>query len=263
MQAAGNDFIVFDCMQKVEDKKISTETIVKLCHRNFGVGADGIIILNKGKNSADCLWQFYNCDGSMAEMCGNGFRCAILFLKEKYFPEKESIAIETVNGILKGKKIDQNLVEVEMPITSPKEILYEDKIFKLDGEMIHSYFLNTGVPHAVIEVKKLSKYPIEKVGKYLVKNPVFAQGTNVTFFERVEGNKILSTTFERGVEKETLACGTGVSAAAIVFSQLYDQNFPIDVKAPGGLLTVDCEKNRVTLKGAAEFVFEGDYSNEI
>lgn len=263
MQAAGNDFILFDCLQEVEAKKIKSESIIKLCHRNFGIGADGIIILNKGKNSADCHWLFYNSDGSEAEMCGNGFRCAILFLKEKYFPEKDTIAIETVCGILKGKKIDENLVEVEMPITGPKDILYEDKIFKLDEEIIHTYCLDTGVPHAVIEVKKLSEYPIEKVGKFLVRNSVFVKGTNITFFERGPGNKILSTTFERGVEKETLACGTGVSAAAIIFSQLYDQAFPIDVKVPGGLLTVDCEKNRVTLKGAAEFVFEGDYSNEI
>ncbi len=257
MQGAGNDFIFLDYMH-MEPPQFHPREVEYFCDRNFGVGADGFVVLFASKE-AHAEWLFINSDGSEAEMCGNAARCAIRFLADKHYPDEVPLSIKTKAGIIKGKPLEDGLVEIALFKTAGGKAEYDHRVLKLDDVAIDVFSINTGVPHAVIEVKDLSTYPIERIGKQLVRHPMFGKaGTNVTFFEREVGQKIRSTTFERGVEEETMACGTGVAAAAIVYSQLFLQPFPIRVEAPGGELVVDMSpiSKYILLQGPAEYVFE-------
>lgn len=257
MQGAGNDFIFLDSMH-MQPPQFHPKEIEYFCDRNFGVGADGFVLLTASKE-AHAEWLFINSDGTEAEMCGNAARCAIRLLADKHFPDEIPLSIKTKAGIIKGKPLDKNLVEIALLKSDDGKFEYEQRVLKVDDLVLDIFITNTGVPHAVIEVKDLSTYPIEKIGKLLLHHPMFGkEGTNVTFFEREVGQSIRSTTFERGVEKETFACGTGVAAAAIVYSHLFLQPFPINVTAPGGLLTVDLSpvSKYVLLQGPAHYLFE-------
>lgn len=257
MQGAGNDFIILDSMH-MEATQFHPREVEYFCDRHVGVGADGFVLLTSSEE-AHAEWLFINSDGTEAEMCGNAARCAIRYLADKHFPDEIPLSIKTKAGIIKGKPLERNLIEVALFKSNDGKFEYDHRVLKVDDTVVDIFSLNTGVPHAVIEVKDLSTYPIEKIGKLVMHHAMFGKaGTNVTFFEREVGQKIKSTTYERGVEKETMACGTGVAAAAIVYSQLYLQSFPITVEVPGGTLTVDMSpvSKYVLLQGPADYVFE-------
>jgi diaminopimelate epimerase len=257
MHGCGNDFLILDYIGGQLPEFYPSE-IAYLCDRNFGIGADGLVILSDASD-AHAGWDFYNSDGSRAEMCGNAARCAIRYIAERHYPEELPISLQTDVGIIKGKRLDaNNLVEITLSPKPMTKFEYEQKLVVAGENSFDVYCVNTGVPHAVVEVKDIATYPILDVGKRLLKHPVFGEaGTNVTFFQRHVGQKILSTTFERGVEHETFACGTGVAAAAIIYSELYMQPFPIEVQVPGGTLNVDMSpvSKLLLLSGPAEFVF--------
>jgi diaminopimelate epimerase len=261
MQGCGNDFIFLDAMRAAEGFEFSQEEIRFLCDRHFGPGADGFVILHSSR-VANAGWDFYNSDGSVAEMCGNAARCAIKYLHSKYFPEERVIALETLAGVIKGKPIERGWVEVTL-VASAETFPYEEKIIKKEDQALRLCYLNVGVPHAVIEVHEIRGYPIDETGRFLVKHPAFGEeGTNVTFFQRTVGNRILATTFERGLERETLACGTGAAAAAIIFSEQYLQPFPMEVVVPGGELGVEMSPSRkLLLQGPAEYVMDLEIEN--
>ncbi|MFM8315531.1 MAG: diaminopimelate epimerase, partial [Deltaproteobacteria bacterium] len=209
-------------------------------------------------------WHFYNSDGSRAEMCGNAARCVIRYLADQHFPEEIPISLKTDAGIIKGKRLESsNLTEITLSSTPIKDFHFEQKLVVAGENSFDVNFINTGVPHSVIEVKDIATYPILDVGKRLLKHPVFGEaGTNVTFFQRHVGNKIKATTYERGVEHETFACGTGVAAAAIVYSETYLQTFPIEVEVPGGSLHVDVSpvSKMLLLQGPTDYVFNVELS---
>jgi diaminopimelate epimerase len=259
MHGCGNDFLFLDSMQE-EPPRFYRAEIVQLCDRHCGVGADGLVILHKGKApQADAAWEFYNSDGSQAEMCGNAARCAIKYLQEKHFPGDEPVSIETAAGLIRGKVQEDGSVEVTLFSQGNLKFEYQEKILSTEKNIFTAFCVNTGVPHAVIEVKDIMSYPIAQVGRLLLKHPVFGvEGTNVTFFQRLVGNRIRSTTFERGVERETLACGTGAAAAAIIYTEQYLQGFPVEVSVPGGDLVVDVSpvSKMLLLRGSAEHVFD-------
>lgn len=255
MHGCGNDFLFVDAM-KGPPVELNAQQVEYWCDRHFGIGADGIAIFTPGTKS-DVKWNFYNSDGSRAEMCGNAARCAIRFLADKYFPGKKKISIETLSGVIEGRAVGEE--DVEIALAGEAQTDYEERVIHAEDMTLEVFFLNTGVPHAVIEVKDLMTYPISRVGRVIQAHPAFQpEGTNVTYFQKVGEHRILSTTFERGVEAETFACGTGACAAAIVYSERYLQKFPIEVSVPGGLLTVDLESEtkRVLLRGPAQYVFE-------
>ncbi len=257
MHGCGNDFLILDYLDARAPDFFPSE-IVYLCDRNHGLGADGLVILRDAKE-AHAGWDFYNSDGSRAEMCGNAARCVIRYLAERHYPSEVPISLQTDVGIIKGKMLDiPNHVEITLSPNSIQRIEYEQKLVVAGENSFDVYCVNTGVPHAVLEVKDISTYPILDVGKRLLKHPAFGeQGTNVTFFQRLVGQKIKTTTFERGVEHETFACGTGVAAAAMIFSELYLQPFPVEVEAPGGTLFVDISpvSKMILLQGPAEYVY--------
>ena len=260
MHGCGNDFLVLDYMKEEDPVPMKKLEVEYLCDRNFGVGADGLVILSKSMHAA-AKWRFYNSDGSSAEMCGNAARCAIRFLSDHYFPEEELLSIETDVGIIKGKKLDNDgLTEITlMPGGGDNQLEPIEHTLRFNDDALRVYSINTGVPHAVIEVPDIKAYPILEVRKFLRSHSVFgAGGTNVTYYQKLVGQQLLSTTFERGVEGETFACGTGAAAAAVVYAQLYMQPLPVVVTVPGGELTVDMSPvaRRLLLRGPAEYVTE-------
>lgn len=257
MQACGNDFLIMDSLQS-DPSPFYPREIAWLCDRHFGVGADGLVVLTKSEEH-HAKWHFYNSDGSEAEMCGNAARCAIRYLSEKYYPHDVPIRIETKAGVIKGQiKEDLRLVEVTLTSRSYERFEFEQKVLATDKYSIETFLINTGVPHAVVEVKDLSTYPILQVGQDLRNHPALGEeGANITFFQRLVGPRIRATTFERGVETETLSCGTGAAAAAIIYSEQYMQPLPIEVNVPGGEMIVDISpvSKMLLLQGPANYVF--------
>jgi len=258
MHGCGNDFLIYDQMKEVEVSPFKKQEIQFLCDRHFGVGADGFVILARGGNSTHAVWKFFNSDGSEAEMCGNAARCAVRYLTDHYFPEEEVISIETIAGVIKGKvNADLGGVEVTLFSRGDSKPEFVEKIIRSDEEVVRCYCINTGVPHAVIEVKDLRRTAISKIGKFVMHHPAFQpELTNVTFFQQRVGPQIMATTYERGVEAETLGCGTGAAAAALVFSELYMQPLPVTVAMPGGTIFVDASTvaKRLLLRGDAEYI---------
>lgn len=258
MHGCGNDFLILDYMRS-DPPHFYPREIQFLCDRHFGIGADGLVILQAGEET-HAKWTFFNSDGSQAQMCGNAARCVIRYLADKYFPSDSPISIQTEAGVVRGRKLEENnFVEVALLHREEGGFDYKQMAVKTEHHAFELSFINTGVPHAVMEVKDIFAYPIQQVGKELVKHPAFGpEGTNVTFYQCLVGQRIRSTTFERGVENETMACGTGVAAAAIIFAQTYLQPLPVEVVTPGGEMRVDISpvSNWVLLQGPAEYSYE-------
>lgn len=257
MHGCGNDFLILDYMKEDNVYPVPKHEVMYLCDRNFGLGADGLVAISRGRVT-DALWKFYNCDGEEADMCGNAARCVIRFLADHYLRENEVISLETRAGVIKGKRLDEENVEITLLSEGLRHTDYEEKVIRVGEEAIRMYCISTGVPHAVIEVKDIRSYPINEVGAALVRHSAFENGTNVTFFQLEMHPKIYSTTFERGVEKETFACGTGAAAAALIYSQLYLQPLPVEVVVPGGVLTVEISPvaHKLLLRGPATYVWQ-------
>jgi len=259
MNGAGNDFVLFD--NRSRTTQLSVEQIVRLCDRHRGVGADGVIGLvpcDSGK--ADWAWQFWNSDGSVAEMCGNGARCFARYI-QRMTGNPAHTSFDTVAGVISAE-FRGELVSVNL--TDPKdERLGINVPLKSAGDtVIHS--INTGVPHAVIFVPDADKAMLSTVGPEVRRHAEFGpRGTNVNFVQLLDPGSIRVRTFERGVEGETLACGTGVSAAALISARLHQLASPVRVRVQGGDdLEVSFSDNgngftEVRLCGPADFCFYG------
>lgn len=258
MNGAGNDFILID--NRTGKINLTTAQIVHLCDRHRGVGADGLMLLVPARTGkADWAWDFYNSDGSSGEMCGNGARCFGRFV-QKTVGVKDAFTFETGAGIitaaLQGARVTVNL-------TQPKDLRLNESVKLSTGvETIHS--LNTGVPHAVLYVPDADKAMVMSLGAEIRRHAHFGpRGTNVNFVQVLGPNQIRVRTFERGVEGETLACGTGVSAAAMISARVHKFNSPVKVQVQGGdTLEVSfkdsgADFDDVRLNGPADFVFEG------
>lgn len=258
MNGAGNDFVLID--NRDEKLRLSRDEIVRLCHRQRGVGADGLFLLKPSANGhADWAWEFYNSDGSTADMCGNGARCFARFAR-KVAGTTDGLTFETGAGVIRAT-FDGNLVTVGL--TDPKSAAYHQQIDLPDSTvLVHS--IDTGVPHVVMFVDDADKAMVQELGAKIRYHEDFApQGTNVNFVQKLGGDRIRVRTYERGVEGETLACGTGVTASALVSAQLFGFGSPVKVQVQGGdTLEVSFQRDgdkfsNVQLKGPAEFVFEG------
>lgn len=261
MNGAGNDFILID--NREGKIKLSPAQIVRLCHRQRGVGADGILLLVPcASGKADWAWEFYNSDGSTADMCGNGARCFARFI-QKVTGVADKTTFETGAGVIKavfhGERVTINL-------TKPKDLrLNESVAARAENLTVHS--LNTGVPHAVLFVADADKAMVQPLGSEIRYHAHFApKGTNVNFVQLKGNNAIRVRTYERGVEGETLACGTGVTASALVAARLHGFASPVAVEVQGGdVLEVGFTENagefgEVCLTGPADFAFEGTVS---
>lgn len=213
-QATGNDFIIID-NRTGEAEDLSTRQIAGLCHRKFGIGADGLMLLSK-HNELDFQMNYFNSDGLEAEMCGNGARSIIAFANQLGIISDQTV-FKAIDGPHQGFVLANDLYRIQMiPVNSISwlpELQLPEEVAKLSSQT--SMFLNTGVPHLVVFVNDLDAIDVQKIGQELRYSDKFQpSGTNVNFVQN-EGNKIHIRTYERGVENETLSCGTGAVASAI------------------------------------------------
>ncbi len=257
MNGAGNDFVLLD--NRAGDISLTTTQIAKLCDRHRGVGADGVLILEKPANGADFRMRYYNADGGEAEMCGNGARCFARYANRTAGP-LEQVSFETPAGVI-GAELHGELVTLQM--SDPQDLRPELDV-PVDGEIFRAGYVDSGVPHVVVPVAKIDDIDVRSLGEKLRHHPMFApRGANANFVERHGPSRIAIRTYERGVEDETLACGTGVVASALLFAATENQAGPVDVLVRGGdALQVDFVREgdgfrRVTLTGPADFVFDG------
>jgi diaminopimelate epimerase len=247
-QGAGNDFIIID-NRNGEINPGDEKIINKLCDRRFGIGADGLILVSEASDS-DFEMKYFNSDGKLGSMCGNGGRCVAHFTKKSGIagPKQKFLAFDGIHEA----SVDNDIVRLQMADVNNYKII--------NG----SYFLNTGSPHYVVFTEGVEKMDVFNEGKKLRWAPEFAPGgTNVNFVEIINDTLHLRT-FERGVEDETLACGTGITASAIasVLSGRF-VSAPVKVMAKGGNLKVefdvkDAKVTNIWLTGPATFVFEGE-----
>lgn len=258
MNGAGNDFILIDN----RDGKISLspQQIVRLCDRQRGVGADGLFMLVPSRrHQADWAWDFHNNDGSTAEMCGNGARCFARYI-QKLTGVKDRTSFETGAGVISAD-YDGPLVTVNM--IEPHNLRLSEMV-PLKSGLTEIHSLNTGVPHAVLFQSDDNQACVQTVGSEIRYHIHFApKGTNVNFVQVQGPNTIRVRTYERGVEGETLACGTGVTASALISAILHNFASPVKVHVQGGdelevrFLREGNQFQNVSLKGPADFVFDG------
>ncbi len=258
MNGAGNDFVVID--NRSLKFNLTKEQIAGLCDRHRGVGADGLLAVEPSEGTADFKFRYYNADGGEAEMCGNGARCYGRFAQSLLDEPTETLSFETIAGDLTAQ-FDGELVEIKMSTPFGLEL---DLDLGIEG-VEKVYVLNTGVPHVVAFVSDLAQVDVVKIGREIRNHAHFAPaGVNVNFAQAVGAQHIAIRTYERGVEDETLACGTGMTACALIDSLLNQTASPIKVDVKGGdtleigfVSQPDNAFTDVTLKGPADFVFTG------
>ncbi len=279
-QGAGNDFVIID--NRKGDIDLSKEQIRVLCHRRFGIGSDGLMFLGSS-DMYDFSMKYFNSDGNEGTMCGNGGRCLVAFAAHKGIKRYNFEAIDGAH-YAKVTNYSPSICDVELSMIDVSVIKEHSP---------KSFYLNTGSPHLVIFVDNLKDYDVINQGRLWRHHPLFPEGTNVNFVQGSWGKdssgwssslesgnrlEISVRTFERGVEDETLACGTGVTASAIAYHRLLNKNFknrefshnyyPADIethiKAEGGELDVSFRFNggdsysNILLKGPASFVYKCD-----
>ena len=253
-QGAGNDFVILD--NRLEEyNRLDQKDIFLICDRHFGVGADGLMLLNKHAE-ADFEMKYFNADGKEGTMCGNGGRCITAFAKHKGLIEEETTFM-AVDGLHQARITRDNWVELKMQDVSTVEIGYDYAI------------LDTGSPHYIQFTEFLGDVDVVAEGRKIRQQERFMpDGINVNFLEY--GTRALQVrTYERGVENETLACGTGITACALVSAGNQNKHYQVPVQVKGGDLEVRFDKvdqqhfTNIWLCGPAEKVFEGDMqSNE-
>ena len=257
MNGAGNDFVMID--NRDARLALTREQIARLCDRHRGVGGDGLIAVEPAQNGADFRMRYYNADGGEAEMCGNGARCFARFAS-RLTGSTDAVRFETIAGVITARLLG-DLVRLEM--SEPHSLAPGTELLA-NGQRLSVHALNTGVPHAVVFVDDVDEIDVVATGRALRQHEHFApKGTNVNFVEELDPQSICIRTYERGVEAETLACGTGVVASALIFHETNGAASPVDVWVRGGdRLVVAWEKiggsfRHVTLTGPAEFAFNG------
>ena len=266
MHGAGNDFIMIDDREKnfpASDHAWIAETAT----RRFGVGCDGVILIQPPDSAeADFRMVFYNPDGSEVEMCGNGARCVSRLAAEIGAAGKD-MAFDTVAGLVRGTLNNDNSVTIGM--TPPFDWAFDQPI-EISGKTYTYHQVNTGVPHVVIEVDDLEDLDIMEMGSAIRYHEAFSpSGTNANFIQVTGANSLTLRTYERGVEAETLACGTGMTACGLIAAKLGKVSDPVQVTCKAGdvieinFTNTEEGATEVTMKGPAVHVFQGElqYAN--
>jgi diaminopimelate epimerase len=256
MNGAGNDFVVIDNCDGLI--KLSAQQIRLLCDRHRGIGADGVLLVEPS-SLADFRMRYFNSDGGEAEMCANGARCFARFAN-RILGAGDGVQFETLAGIIRAECHNET---VKLQLSEPKELVL-NRTLEIEGRKLSVHSINTGVPHVVTFVDDLDRAPVREWGAKIRHHAAFSpNGTNTNFSKEATIGKIVIRTYERGVEDETLACGTGVAASALVYAALNDLEIPVQVLVRGGdWLEVGFRRTgsgfeKVTLEGPADFSFEG------
>jgi diaminopimelate epimerase len=265
MSGSGNDFIIIDNRSRLIENIPLRDFVRAVCRRNISLGADGLILIEKPRTAGcDFSWRFFNADGSEAEMCGNGGRCAARYAVINGFAGR-NLSFETLAGIIHAE-VTGNRAKIELPSPQAPEMNIH---LSVDGENILLHFINTGVPHVVLFIDSIADAQVCALGKKLRFHQRFQPaGTNVNFVSVVDSSRLSVRTYERGVEDETLACGTGSVAAALIAAALGMVSSPVQVKTRGEeILSVYCDNpaypfGRVCLEGAVRVVCAGELWEE-
>jgi diaminopimelate epimerase len=270
MQGSGNDFVVMDarCGKPVS---CGASFVASLCDRVYGIGADGLLWLERSKK-ADARMRIFNADGSEAEMCGNGARCAAYFLggRKTGGKARKKLTLETKAGIIAAEITKER---VKIRLTDPVDLKFDLHV-SVGGKDYEVDYLNTGVPHAVVAVDDLEHAPVKEIGRQIRHHEAFhPAGTNVDFIKILDKDHVAVRTYERGVEDETLACGTGSVASGIMAvlntcggcGKNPDEGHKVFVKTRSGetlIVYFKASKKKITdvwLEGWARMVFKGEY----
>ncbi|ERM92379.1 MULTISPECIES: diaminopimelate epimerase [Caldanaerobacter] len=266
MHGLGNDFIVIEAVEGVD----YSELAVKLCDRHFGIGADGLLVVEPS-HIADIKMRIFNADGSEAEMCGNGSRCFAKYVYEKGIVSKQKMTVETLAGVIMPELFVENgkvkSVKVYMgspifesskiPVKSEKQKFIDEPV-KIDGKTYRLSSVRVGVPHTILFVSSFEESFMKELGPKIEKSSLFPEGTNVDFVKVEDEENISVRTWERGVGL-TLACGSGASASAVVSSLLGRTRRSVNVHFKAGVLLVEWkEDNSIYLSGEVEEVFRGE-----
>jgi diaminopimelate epimerase len=264
MSGCGNDFIIIDNRSPVIEEKDLAAFIVGICRRKMSVGADGIILI-ENSDTVDFKWRFYNSDGSLAEMCGNGARCVARFAYMNGITGPD-MAFETLAGIVSASVSETGLVKIKM--TDPVNLVPDRPLVLKSGKYAVGS-VNTGVPHVVMVVEDIQKTPVKEMGREIRFHPDFAPaGTNANFVSVQPDNIIAVRTYERGVEDETLACGTGCVASALITARNFALVSPVTLLTrSGGYLRIYFNQYKDTysdvyLEGDARLIYRAELCEE-
>jgi diaminopimelate epimerase len=263
MSGSGNDFIMVDHRKPLIPSEKLKDFVAKVCRRGLSVGADGVILV-ESSSKADYKWHYFNADGGEVEMCGNGSRCVARFAAlQQIAPPKHTI--ETLAGIVTAEVLGER-VRVRLP--DPSDLRLDLKV-EINGKTYPGYFLNTGVPHVVYFVDDVDQVDVVGLGRATRHHPLFApKGTNANFVSVTDKRNMKIRTYERGVEDETLACGTGAIASAAIAAYLKKAAPPVSLLTRGGIvLGVDFKHqgeafSEVSLEGDARVVYKGEIQEE-
>jgi len=282
MHGSGNDFILIDEFSGIiipEERK--PEFVSKIADRHLGVGADGVIFIQDSERY-DAKFSFYNPDGSKAEMCGNGIRCFSRYLYERGIVKKRIIDIETLSGLIRAELFIENnkvkevrvnmgvprLKRGEIPVSGNSEEEFINEPIEIDGKTYRITAVSIGNPHAVLFFDDIERIDVADIGRKIrFYEELFPNGINVHFVQRIRENEFKIRSYERGVEDETLACGSGICASAVAsFLNNLTSEKKIKFHTRGGELRVELETRNgeisgVYLIGGAVFVFEGVLSH--
>lgn len=270
MQGIGNDYIYIDCFHQTIDDP--SRLSVKLSHRNFGIGGDGIILISPS-DSADCQMHIFNADGSEAKMCGNGIRCVGKYVYDKGLIKKNPLTVETLSGIKtlmltidKQDEVTSVRVNMEAPILKPCDIpllsdkpLFINETLTIQDTLYHVTGVSMGNPHAVVFTNSIDTLNLSQIGPLFENHPLFPDRVNTEFVERIDSNTFKMRVWERG-SGETLACGTGACAVAVaaVLNGFSSKDTPIHILLKGGDLSILWSSEQtVYMEGPATLVFDG------
>lgn len=268
MQGCGNDFVILSHDEYLKTNLTMSELAKKICDRNFGIGADGMIIPKTDTTSTDIGWYFYNSDGTTAQMCGNGMRCFAKYVYDNKLVDKTTFSVETLAGVIKPEILDNGLVKVNMgtpilehakiPFCGLEELTALDKTFKITP-------VSMGNPHCVIFVDETPMDYAKTCGPYVEKHEFFPEKTNTEFVKVQSRTEIDMCVYERGCGI-TLACGTGACASVVacILNNLTEGK--VKVNLPGGAVFVEWQGNSgdtakdIFLIGPAQYVFTANYN---
>ncbi|MFH1429662.1 MAG: diaminopimelate epimerase [Candidatus Margulisiibacteriota bacterium] len=275
MHGLGNDFIILDAIENDLSGVNYADFAIKYCNRNFGIGADGLIVVERS-TVADATMRIFNSDGSEPEMCGNGIRCFARYVYDKGEIKKEVISVETKAGIIvpalifEGEAVraievdmgEPRLLRKEIPMIGgdPDQRVIDEKITILKSEF-RITAVSMGNPHCIIFVDDVHKTDVINIGRYIENMELFPEKTNVEFIQIIDKKNIMMRVWERGVG-ETLACGTGACASAVASVLTGRTDRDVMVQLAGGNLKIEWQKedNHIYMTGTAETVFTGEIS---
>ena len=267
MNGAGNDFVILNNLEEHLPQESFSYLARTLCERHLSVGADGFMVVDKPTQGGDYRMFFYNADGTMGEMCGNGARCICRYGYENGLAG-ETQTIETTAGIVTGRRIDRRNYRIRL--NDPQDLDLDVKA-EIDGRVIPCAYTVVGVPHAVVPYKGLAQadeHELRELGRKLRWYRGFPRGANVNFYELLGPDHVLERTFERGVEDFTYACGTGTGSVVTVLAllgQVSGTNVKVDMT--GGTLTIDVVRQGgqvrdLFLTGPTNIVCKGEITDE-